>query len=154
MPSLYPSFLRFGLYFFAVTCGFGLFGILLTLLGFAFLIQLLSYVVLLPYLISFYLMTQHYLKNHQAIPPNKQRWQLSLGCLIIFWLYTLFTILINLYLSNTEFNFMSIQQLFAVPSFAILIGFAFCSLNLLLLILGYAFLGKPAKIMLSQQKHS
>lgn len=146
MPSLYPSFIRFALYFFATTCGFGLLGMLITQTSSALLNQILSFSVLLPYLISFYLMTQHYIKTHHAVPQNAQRWKLSFGCVGIFWLYSLLAMGAGLLMSGENLDQSALSSLMFI---GLLLGIMLIGLSLLLILLGYFFLGKPAQIMLT-----
>lgn len=153
MPSLGPSLFRFGLYFLIMTSMFGLLGMLVAQSNHALLNQIFSFTVLLPYLISFYLATQYFIKTYKTTPKAQHRWQFSLGCLIIFWAYTIITVIIGMLLTQTSFNTDSLAQLLKMPLLLLILASVMLLFNLMIFLVGFWFLGKPANIMLQRQKY-
>lgn len=151
MPSIRSSLASFSLWFIIVTSIFGLLAMLVSQSGISFLIPFFSASIMLPYMIAFYLMTQHFIKKHQTTPQPKQRWMLSLGCLFIFWVYTFIAGAIGLWLSDIH---LAQQDMGAYVFFILIFGGYLIGINLMLVLLGYFFLGKPAEIMLKHQQRS
>ena len=152
VSSISTSLARFALAFFIITCVFGIVGMLISQSGYAMLNQFLSFSVLFPYMVSFYLATQHFIKKFNTTPQGKQRWLFSFGCLGIFWLYTFISVVIGTWVSDAQINVQELQAALSSPLFIMIFLPVILFFNLLLLFLGYAFLGKPAQIMLKHDQ--
>lgn len=146
MTSIRSSFAQFTLWFIVTTAVFGLIAMITTQIGFSFLIPFFSMSIMLPYMISFYLMTKHFIKKYQTVPEKKQRWQLSLGCLGIFWMISIIAGLLSMLISGADFSQIDGG---AMVFFVLILGGYLMLINILLVVLGYFFLGKPASMMLS-----
>ncbi|MFC3901537.1 hypothetical protein SAMN05421749_101191 [Acinetobacter marinus] len=142
MKVAFPFILYFLCWLIVLTFALGALGMLLP--------QVFSMLVLLPYMISFYLMTRHYLKKKHAVPDMALRWHLSIGCATAFWLYSIVAGLIGIFLLQGSVDLAPLWH--ALNSFAFVLIFAsiFLMVNAFLVLLGFWFLGKPAQMMLKK----
>ncbi|TXJ07907.1 MAG: hypothetical protein E6Q25_06815 [Acinetobacter sp.] len=139
MNPLFSSYVYFLLWLIASTILCGLLGIVLP--------QLLSLLILFPYILSFVNMAMRYVKKFQHLPNTTQRWQLSIGCASIFLLYSTLAGIIGLMLTQNA----SLSDLYAALnnlSFVIFFVGLYLCINAILVLLGYWFLGKPTTRML------
>lgn len=140
MPKTLPFILNFLMWLIVFTVLLGLSGIIFP--------QILSMLVLLPYLLSFFLMAQRFIKKTQQTPNMAQRWQLSIGCATTFWLYSILTGLLGIFIAQGRIDFSAIQHAFSSWAFLLVFSAIFLILNAFLVLLGYWFLGKPTAKML------
>ncbi|KAA8735285.1 hypothetical protein F4V57_00330 [Acinetobacter qingfengensis] len=146
MSNLFSSYCYFLLWLIVLTVLLGIIG--------AFLPQFFSMLILMPYVIAFYLMTNRFLKHYHRLPDKKQRMQLSTGCATIFWCYSIVAGYIGLMLTQKTLtpDFSSLWLALHNQTFVIFLIGLFLCVNALLVGLGYWFLGKPAARMLEQQR--
>lgn len=121
--------------------------VLLGIVG-AFFSQIVSYIILFPFIIAFFLMAQRFVKTYQFAPDSKQRWQLSSGCTSIFWLYSVVAGVIGLMLVQGKIDFAPLMYALHNSTFVIFFIGIFLCVNALLVGLGFWFLGKPTQKML------
>ena len=147
--SIRSSLLQFSIWLIVTTAIFGLIAMITIQSGLSVLIPFFSMSIMLPYMVSFYLMTKHFIKKYQTVPNKKQRWLLSFSCIGIFWAISLFAGLVSMYLSGADFSHIDGG---ALVFFVLIFGAYIIGINLLLVVLGYFFLGKPATMMLSHHE--
>ena len=148
MPSIRSSLVHFLMWLVVVTVLFGVVALVCTSLGLPFFSEAISMLIMLPYMISFYQMTKHFVKKYQTSPSTLQRWLLSLGCILVFWLYTFGAGMLGMWLSGASLQFNGLPPLNSMM--LLFLGYLVV-VNLFLLFIGYFFLGKPAHIMLARQ---
>lgn len=143
MRPILASFLYFFICLVLLTIGIGGLGFIAP--------QLASVMVSIPYLIGFYLMGLRFARRYQVAPTTKQRWQLSLGCCAIFWLYSILAGFIGLWLAtgHQQINFSALSDALHNHFFTLLLLGLFTLISLLFIGLGYLFLGKPLNKMVA-----
>ncbi|MCH4247056.1 MAG: ABZJ_00895 family protein [Acinetobacter populi] len=141
MTRLLPSYAIFSMWLITFTFLLGFLGMLSA--------QIVSLFALLPYLLAFYLMTVRFVKVNKILPTVTQRWQLSLGCTTIFWLYSILAGIIGLLMTQGHIDFGALKQAFSNIIFVIIFLGIFFILNAFLVVLGYWFLGNPTAKMLA-----
>ena len=148
MPSIRSSLLHFLIWLVVVTVLFGVVALGCAALGIPFFNQAISMLIMLPYMISFYQTTQYFIKKYDTLPTNKQRWLISISCVMIFWIYSVIAGFIGLWLSDVQIQLKEIPPMNSL--LLLFIGYIFI-INAFLILMGYFFLGKPAQIMLERQ---
>ncbi|GAA5011324.1 hypothetical protein GCM10023206_19520 [Acinetobacter puyangensis] len=141
MTRLLANYAIFSLWLIIFTVVLGFLGMLSA--------QIVSMFALLPYLLAFYLMALRFVKVNKVLPSSMQRWQLSIGCASIFWLYSIVAGLIGLFIAQGRIDFAAIQHAFSSGAFVIVFLGIFFILNAFLVFLGYWFLGNPTAKMLA-----
>ena len=148
MLSIRSSLLHFLIWLIVATLLFGLVALVCTSFGIPFFSEAISMLIMLPYMMSFYQMTQHLVKKYHVLPNKPQRWLLSIGCVVLFWLYTFGAGMLGIWLSGAEIRLKEIPPLNDLM--LLFLGFVLL-INIFLVVIGYFFLGKPAEIMLERQ---
>jgi lysylphosphatidylglycerol synthetase-like protein (DUF2156 family) len=148
MSKLLSSYCIFLIWLIVFTCLLGALGALLP--------SLASKLILLPYACAFYLMSSRLIKRQQALPNQQQRIMLAIGCVVVFWVYSVLAGYLGLMLVQQTLHpeWGNIFYAFENQSFVTFIIAAFLFMNALLIGLSYWFLAKPAARILAQQAKS
>ncbi|MFB2538776.1 MULTISPECIES: ABZJ_00895 family protein [unclassified Acinetobacter] len=138
----FPYYRLFSIWLIALTVLFNLIGMISNSIA-----QVMSILILLPFMIAFFMMCKKYAKEQKAGLNKKQRWSIAMTCSALFWIYLILANLVG-YLIQFGFNFQSLADAFSQNMIIILtIGVFFC-VNAVLTGLGYYFLGKPLDMMI------
>lgn len=132
------SLIRFLLILIGFTLVFGIIGLLAPMLA-----SLLSYGVLLPYFIAFVMMSNFFVAKNQALPSLRQRWQLSIGAMLLFWVYSAVAGSIGFVLSQDVDDALALLFTPLYQSALTLWMLLLMLLSIILVGLGFWFLGKP-----------
>ena len=132
------SLIRFLLILIGFTLVLGIIGLLAPMLA-----SVLSYGVMLPYFIAFAMMSNFFVAKNQAIPSLRQRWQLSIGAVLMFWLYSAIAGSIGLMLSQDINDALALMLTPAYQSALTLWVMMLMMMSIVLIGLGFWFLGKP-----------
>ena len=142
------NYLTFSVWLILFTCLLGLIGVLIK--------SLASSLILMPYVLAFYLMSNSLLKRTQVLPSRALRLQLAVGCNLMFWLYSLLAGYIGIALDQKTAtpNLDGLLMMLQNPDFKQQLLTIWVFLIVLLIGLSYWFLGKPAARILQhlQQK--
>ena len=142
MKQSLPFIIYFLCWLIALTFALGALGMLLP--------QVFSVLVLLPYMISFYLMARHFVKKMKAIPDMTTRWHLSIGCATAFWFYSIIAVIVGIFLLQGGVDFAPIAHALSSTAFVLVFLSIFLMVNAFLVLLGFWFLGKPTQMMLNK----
>ncbi len=140
-PSLSASYLYFLLWLVIVTIILGLIGM--------YFPKLVSQAVIVPYISAFYIMAQRYVKKYAVLPSKIQRWQLALGCIVIFWLYSIAAGVLGLWLTTGQLDFTPVREALGTGQFLTIFIGLFVFIDTILILFSYWFLGKPTAKMLA-----
>ncbi len=142
MKQSLPYIIYFLCWLIALTFALGALGMLLP--------QVFSMLVLLPYMISFYLMARHFVKKMKDAPDMTTRWYLSIGCATAFWFYSIIAGIVGIFLLQGGVDFAPIAHALSSTAFVFVFLSIFLMVNAFLVLLGFWFLGKPTQMMLKK----
>ena len=142
MKHSLPYIIYFLCWLIALTFALGALGMLLP--------QVFSVLVLLPYMISFYLMARHFVKKMKTIPDMTSRWHLSIGCATAFWFYSIIAGIVGIFMVQGRIDFAPITNALSSGAFVLIFLLIFLMVNAFLVLLGFWFLGKPTQMMLKK----
>lgn len=116
-----------------LTIVFGLIGI--------YLPHVVSYLALLPYFISFWIMARYFTRQF-GLPQRRQRNYMAIGALLIFWGYSVIAGAIGIQLSH-QWAVLAQVDWNVLSLWLGLLAF----INLILWMISYWFLGTPLRIL-------